>query len=323
MDITILDEKAIKAVYTMKDAIADCKEAAKLYSAGKCHIPLRANLNIPEHNGQSLYMYGYVPAVGASGVKIVSVYPDNIQKGLNNVPATMILLDASTGEVKCLLDGTVLTRIRTGAIAGLATDILSGKDSTVFALFGTGGQALSQLEAILNVRSIKYVKVYGVDFDKAKKFAHQAEEIFGEQYNVEIRAVENTDEAVQNADIITTVTTSTHAVFDGNLVKEGAHINGVGSYRPDMAEIDEYIVTHGKVYVDTRDGALQESGDLLQPISKGLFSANKVVGEIGDVLNGRAVGRENDTELTFFETTGSAVFDLVTAQRIYEKFKKA
>lgn len=149
----------------------------------------------------------------------------------------------------------------------------------------------------------------------------RAEEMFGEQYNIKVRAVDNTEEAVQNADIITTVTTSTRAVFPGELVKEGAHINGVGSYRPDMAEIDEYIVTHSKVYVDTRDGALQESGDLLQPIKKGTFSANNVVGEIGDVLNDKAVGRENNTELTFFETTGSAVFDLVTAQRIYEVCK--
>ncbi len=321
MDIKILDEKTIRAAYTMKDAIADCKEAAKLYSAGQCNIPLRTNINIPEHHGQSLYMYGYVPTVGASGVKIVSVYPDNIQKGLNSVPATMVLLDAETGAVNCLLDGTALTRIRTGAIAGAATDILAGKDCTVFTLFGTGGQALSQLEAVINVRPIKYVKVYDVDFVRAKKFAHQAEEMFGEQYNIKVRAVDNTEEAVQNADIITTVTTSTRAVFPGELVKEGAHINGVGSYRPDMAEIDEYIVTHSKVYVDTRDGALQESGDLLQPIKKGTFSANNVVGEIGDVLNDKAVGRENNTELTFFETTGSAVFDLVTAQRIYEVCK--
>ena len=321
MKITILDEKAIKAVYTMKDAIADCKEAAKLYSIGQCNIPLRANLNIPEHNGQSLYMYGYVPAVHASGVKIVSVYPDNIQKGLNSVPATMVLLDAATGVVSCLMDGTVLTRIRTGAIVGAATDILARKDSTVFALFGTGGQALSQLEAVLNVRPIKYVKVYDIDYDRAKKFAFQAEEMFGQQYNVNIRAVNAADEAVQNADIITTVTTATHAVFPGDLVKEGTHINGVGSYRPDMSEIDEYIITHAKVYVDTRDGALKESGNLLKPIKKGVFSANSVVGEIGDVLNDRAVGRENATQLTFFETTGSAVFDLVTAQRIYEKTK--
>lgn len=322
MQITMLNEKAIRAVYTMKDAIADCKEAAKLYSAGQCSIPLRTNLNIPEHNGQSLYMYGYVPAVHALGVKIVSVYPDNIKKGLNSVPATMVLLDATTGTVSCLLDGTVLTRFRTGAIVGAATDILARKDSTVFALFGTGGQAMSQLEAVLTVRPIKYVKVYDVDFARAKEFAYQAEEIFGKQYDVEIRAVNATDEAVQNADIITAVTTATHAVFPGELVKTGAHINGVGSYRPDMAEIDEYIVSHAKVYVDTRNGVLQESGDLLQPIQKGLFSANRIIGEIGDVLNDKAVGRENDTELTFFETTGSAVFDLVTAQRIYEKVNK-
>ena len=168
MKITILNAQQMSAVFTMKDAIQADKDALQLYSEGKSIIPLRANLDIKKYNGQTLYMYGYAEPAKASGVKIVSVYPDNIEKGLTSVPATMILVNCETGEVNCMMDGTHLTRIRTGAVAGAATDILARKDSKVFALFGTGGQAESQLEAVLNVRRIELVKVFDINKEDAK-----------------------------------------------------------------------------------------------------------------------------------------------------------
>ena len=149
MRIRVLNENDIKKVMDMKAAIFATKDALKEYSNGKTDIPLRANLNVPEHNGQSLYMYGYVPGQDALGVKIVSVYPDNIAKNLTSVPATMVTLNSETGEVNSLIDGTYLTRLRTGAISGAATDELANPDSKIFALFGTGGQAETQLEAVL------------------------------------------------------------------------------------------------------------------------------------------------------------------------------
>ena len=167
MEIRILAQDDIKEVMPMKEAIEADKEALKMYSEGSANIPLRANLDVPEHEGQSLYMYGYAPKANALGVKIVSVYPKNIEKGLNSVPATMVNLDAETGQVSTLMDGTYLTRLRTGAIAGAATDVLARKDSKIFALFGTGGQAETQLEAVLNVREIELVKVFDISKERA------------------------------------------------------------------------------------------------------------------------------------------------------------
>lgn len=323
MKIKVLNVENMKNVFTMSDAIVANKDAMELYSNGDSNIPTRANLSVPEHNGQSLYMYGYAAPANALGVKVVSVYPNNIEKGLTSVPATMVLVDAVTGQVSSLMDGTFLTQIRTGAVAGMATDILARKDSSVFALFGTGGQAPAQLEAVLTVRDIKLVKVFDINVDRAKEFAQEMTKLFADKFNVTITAVETSAEAVQDADIITAVTTANRAVFDGKLVKKGAHINGVGAYTPEMAEIDEYIVVNAdKVYVDTRDGALKESGDLIQPIQKGVFKESDVTGEIGEVISGKVPGRQSDDEITFFETTGSAVLDLVTAQRIYENSVK-
>ena len=321
-EILILKESDISSMITMSDIIEADKEALSIYSSQKSNIPLRSNLNVPEFNGQCLFMNGYAAPAKALGVKIVSVYPDNINKNIPSVPATMVLVNAETGMVNSLIDGTYLTRLRTGAISGLATDILARKDSKIFALFGTGGQAVTQLEAVLTVRNIEEVRVFDISKERAEEFAKKMSDKFGKKFNVKIFAAESSDATIDNADIITTVTTSKKPVFDANKVKKNAHINGVGSYTPEMQEIPgDILVKANKIFVDTRDGAINESGDLINPIKDGLIQKEKINGELGEVINGVIKGRENDDEMTFFKTTGSAVLDLVAAQKIYEMAK--
>ena len=320
MKIRVLNQQDMQKVLTMKEAIKAAGDALAMYSAGNTDIPLRANINVAEHGGNSLYMYGYAAPAQALGVKIVSVYSGNAAKGLPVVPATMVLLNSATGQVCALMDGTYLTRVRTGAVAGAATEILARRDSRVFALIGTGGQAEGQLEAVLTVRpELERVLVYSRNYEKASAFAEAMEEKFGERFGVTITAAHSSEEAVRDADIITAVTTANSAVFDGTLVKKGVHINAMGSYTPDMAEIGEYIVTHAsKIYTDTNEGVISESGDLIQPMEKGSFKESDITGELGRLINGEVPGRESDDELTLFESVGTAVLDIVTAQRIYE-----
>lgn len=316
MKILILNSNAMKKIFTMKEAIDSVKLAASSYSDKKTNIPLRTNLNIKKYNGDSLYMYGYVENLDALGVKLVSVYPDNKKLNISSCPSTMILENAKTGEVSSLMDGTYLTQIRTGALSGAATSYLARNDSKIFALIGTGGQAMSQLEAVLTVRNIEEIRIYSRNKNNAIKFVDEAKSKFDKNFVI----CNNGNDAVMNADIITTVTTAYEPVFDGKLVKKGCHINAVGSYTPEMSEIDEYIITTAdKIIVDTKDGALNESGDFIKPKNSGLFNDSMVLGELGDLVNGNIKSRENDDEITFFETTGSAVFDLVTAEKIYEK----
>ena len=315
MKILVLNENEMRNIMNMKDAISAVKEAASNFSANKADIPLRANLNVKEFNGNSLYMYGYVPGSKALGVKLVSVYPDNPKHGVSACPATLILENAKTGEVNAIMDGTYLTRLRTGALSGAATDILSRKNSEVFSLIGTGGQAECQLEAILAVRDIKEVRVYSRNFENVNKFIERV----SKNKNQKFVACKSSDEAIENADIITAVTVSNEPVFDGKKVKKGCHINGVGSYTPEMSEIDENIVINSNVIiVDTMDGTINETGDFLKPMKKGLFKKEMISGELGDLVDGKCKGRTDDSQMTFFETTGSAVFDLVTGQKIYE-----
>lgn len=315
----ILTKQHIEQVFTMKDAIEADKEALRLYTEGKCEVPLRVNIDIPKQQGQSLFMPAYVEGLDATGVKIVSVFPNNIKQGKPSVPAQMILLDGKTGEVCAIMDGTYLTQLRTGAVQGAATDILARADSKIAVLFGTGGQASGQLEAMLNVRDLEEVRVFDLDYERAKSFAAQMQQQFA-SFNTRIVAVEDGDAAIVDADIITAVTTSKRPVFNGNLVKKGTHINGVGAYTPQMQELPEVIVQRAdKVVFDTTEGVLAEAGDVIIPMDKGIVSKQDFTGELGQVILGQAKGRENDEEITLFKTVGTAVLDVVTAQLIYEK----
>lgn len=320
MDIIVLKKEDIIDVFSMKDAINASKDALEIYSKGEINIPLRINIDVPKENGQSLYMPGYVAGADALGVKIISVYPDNIEKGLDSISSMMVLKNEKTGEIASLIDGTYLTKLRTGALSGVATDLLSRKDSSIFALIGTGGQAKTQLEAILNIRPIKEVRVFGRNKDKAKDFVNRMESELGDKFDFNIFTTDSSEEAIENADIITCVTTSRQPVFDGKAVKKGSHINAVGSYTPEMQEIDPYILYNSdKIYVDTLDGVLNESGDFIIPMNEGKFSEDDITGELGEVVMGKIPSRESEDEITLFKTVGTAVLDIVTAKRIYDK----
>ncbi|AYD40985.1 ornithine cyclodeaminase family protein [Clostridium fermenticellae] len=315
----ILNKNDIKKVFNMKDAIDAAKEALLIFSRGKSVVPLRTNIDIPKYEGQSLFMPAYVEGLNSVGIKIVSVFPENAKKGIPSVPAKMILLDGKTGDVICIMDGTFLTQLRTGATSGAATDILANKDSRQGALFGTGGQAPSQLEAMLTVRNLDVVKVFATNREKTQGFVEKMNNEL-KRFSTKIIAAESADDAVKDADIITTATTSKNPVFNGKLIKKGAHINAVGSYTPVMQELDEYTIQNAdKIYMDSKDAVLSESGDFIIPIEKGLIDDSRINGELGEVISKKIEGRTFGDEITLYKTVGIAVMDVVTAYKIYEK----
>lgn len=319
MEILILKENEMKEVIDIKEAIAANKIAVENYSENKADIPLRTNLNIDKYNGQSLYMPGYLADENALGVKIVSVYPNNVERKITAVPSLMLLVDDETGFPNCMMDGTYLTQLRTGALAGLGTELLSREDSKVFTLIGTGGQAELQLEAVLAVRDIQTVYVSGRNKDKCNKFAKEMSDKFKDKYKVEIKASVDLEKEIGESDIITSVTTSKNPTFNSDWVRIGTHINGVGS--PEMVEIDgNLILKADKVYCDTKD-ALVESGDFVNIINKGIFKESDITGELGELALEKTIGRESKEEITFFKTTGNAVLDIMVAKKIYDLAK--
>ncbi|MDK6204624.1 ornithine cyclodeaminase family protein [Lactobacillus jensenii] len=317
-----LTKDDIQKCFSMRDVIEADKKALELYSKGKTSIPLRTNINIPEKNGQNLYMPGFVGGESAAaGIKIVSVYPDNITKGLPSVPATMIVLNPETGVVSAMLDGTYLTQLRTGAISGAATELMSNKDSSIMALIGTGGQGAAQLEAVLTVRPIKEVRIFDIDFERASKFAEDMKDHFPQ---VKMIPCKSAEETVTGADVITTVTTSKRSTFDANWVKNGAHINAVGAYTPEMCELPSAILPKAKTIIfDTLDGVWSESGDFLQPLEKGLIDKSIVNGDLGQLVSGEISGRITKEEISIFETVGTAALDVYVAGQIVDKAKSS
>ena len=315
----LLTRNDIKKVFSMEEAIEADKKAFMIFSTGGSVTPLRTNISVPKYGGQALFMPGYVEALDSAGLKIVSVFPGNSAKGKPSVPATMLLVDGTTGEVSAVLDGTYVTQLRTGAATGVATQILARKEARIGALIGAGGQAATQLEAMLTVRDLAEVRIFGADREQAKAFiAAMTTEL--NHFKAQLRYTDSASEAVDGADIITTVTTSKHPVFDGRLVKQGAHINAIGSYMPIMQELDEHIVVRAdKVYCESREVALAEAGDFIVPLQKGLITPEKITGEIGLLISGSVPGRESEDEITLFKSVGVAVVDIVTAYDIYQK----
>lgn len=315
----LLSKEDIKSIFTMRDAIEADKEAFKIYTEKKSVVPLRTNIPVSKQDATMLFMPGYIEDLDCAGIKIVSVFPKNTEKGKPVTPATVLLLDGTTGEVCAILDGTYVTQLRTGAATGAAIDILAKKDSKTGALIGTGGQASAQLEAMIEARNLEKVYIYSRNIENVHKFVSEMEKSLA-HYNTKFIVATSSDEAIKNADIIVTATTSKEPVIDGNKVKKGATISAVGSYLPTMHEIDEVTLTRAnKIFFESTEAVLSEAGDILTPLAKGVISEANFSGELGQVINGEVLGRENDEEIIVFKTVGISVQDVVTAKKIYDK----
>lgn len=314
----------IQTLFPMTAAIEADKEALALYSAQKAKIPLRTNIDIPEYQGQSLYMPGYIQgAQPALGLKIVSVYPNNPQLHLPSVPATMVTLDPQTGQVSALLEGTFLTQLRTGAVQGAATQLLANPHVQKALLIGAGGQAMSQLEAMLTVRSLQEVYIFDRDVDRAYNFCRQASVKFAHQFPTHLIVVDDPNQVVAQVGLITTVTTAKQPTFDGNLVQPGTHINGVGAYTPQMCELPVSVLQRAQsIICDTVDGVLAEAGDIIQPLQAQTLTRQAITGELGQIINQTLPGRQNEKDITVFKTVGTAALDTLVAARIVQQAQK-
>lgn len=314
----LLNADDIRKVFTMEDAIKSDEEAFVMQAKQTTEVPVRINFEVKK-NGITSFMPALIKDFPAAGIKIVSTYPDNAKKGMPAVTATTLLTDPETGVVNAILDGTELTRMRTGAVSGLATKLLANKDAKTAALFGTGGQAMSQLEALLTVRKLSEVRIYDSNREWTASFIGRASAL-AERFNVRLVAAVSSDEAVDCADIITTVTTSTDPVFDGHRIKKGTHINAVGVFMPHKRELDEFTVTNAdRIFVDNMEAIMTEAGEFLIPISEGKFSKESINGELGDLILGRVEGRTDPRQITIMKTVGFATLDIVIAFNVYKK----
>lgn len=313
MLLRVLNADDVRQALPMSAAIEAMKEAYAQLSAGAVDLPLRSRIGVPSVEGVSLFMPALVASSGDFGVKIVSVFPQNPSQGLPTIHAMVIALDSQTGRPLALLEGASLTALRTGAGSGAATDVLARPDARTAAIFGSGVQARTQLEAICAVRPIERVLVFSPHQAHA---AHFAEEMAGRnRVPSEVTVADSPKTAVADADIICTATTSTTAVFDGRDLRPGTHINAVGSFTPDMVELDLETLRRSTVVVDSRRAVLEEAGEIVAPIRRGEYHEDDIHAELGEIILGRAAGRQSEDETTLFISVGLAVQDAVAATR--------
>jgi alanine dehydrogenase len=290
-----LDEGAVGRLLRMGQVIPAMEKALADFSGGRVVQPVRTMLPVAEHAG----FLGLMPAYTGSalGAKLVAFYPRNTDVPTHH--ATILLFEPGTGEPLVAMDGRLITEVRTAAVSAVATDRLAKPDASVLAIIGSGVQARSHLEALRFVRDFREVRVWSPR--RAAEFARE--------HGVD--AAVSAQEAVRGADVVVTATTSQTPVLFGEWLSPGTHVNAVGAARPDWRELDDGVLRRAKVYVDSREAAQKESGDVI--------AAGEVVAEIGEVVAGKKPGRGSAEEVTLFKSLGLAVEDVVAAELVYRK----
>lgn len=314
----VLNQQQVEEILTMKSCIQVMEDVLKELAAGEAVQHLRTVVPIEKENLMGL-MPGYLRKEGVIGAKVITIYPENHQHGLPSHQGVVLLNDAEDGSLKAVLDGTKITAIRTAAVSGVATKVLSRKDSEILSLLGSGEQARTHLEAILLVRPITHVNIWSRNLNKAYIFKTEMEQ----KYPVSIKVFETVEDAVREADIICTLTASTEPILQGEWVKEGTHINAVGACKAADRELDSELVSKSLFYVDRMESALNESGDYLIPLKEEVIDSTHIVGELGEVLTKKVPGRKSDSEITIFESLGLAIEDLAAANFIYQESVKS
>jgi len=247
-----------------------------------------------------------------TGLKTVVVKSDNAAKNLPTVQASYLLIKNETGETVAIMDGTELTRRRTAAASALAADYLARSDASTLVLVGAGALGAHFVRAHAAVRPIKRVFVYNRSPEKAVVLAAELK-----KDGLDATSVIDLEKAVGQADIVSCVTTSTNPIVRGQWLKPGAHVDLAGAFRPTMRETDGVVVARAQVYVDTREGARSEAGDLLQARDEGKFDFARVQGDLFDLCRGTVKGRASSQEITLFKSCGTAIEDLATAIMVY------
>ncbi len=287
-----LDEAAVRKLLRMEDLIPVMARALAELSAGSVVQPVRVMLPIAEHRG----FLGVMPAYGgALGAKLVTFYPHN--EGIHSHHATILLFRPETGEPLATMDGRLITEMRTAAVSAVATRLLARPDASVLAILGSGVQARSHLEAMRLVRDVREVRVWSPRNARA----------FAERHGV--RATATAEEAVRGADLVVVATSSETPVLEGRWLAPGAHVNAVGAPRPTWRELDDDVLGRARLYVESREAATRESGDVI--------AAGRVFAEIGEVVAGGRPGRESPQEITLFKSVGVAIEDVASADHVY------
>ncbi|MDI6849177.1 MAG: ornithine cyclodeaminase family protein [Candidatus Saccharicenans sp.] len=313
----IVDRDELSRLLTMAEVIELVERGFLLLHQKKVLMPPRSVFNAPYHEGSLLYMPVLIEDDRPYLVtKIITVYPENSRLfGLPVLQGLVLVFSAMNGTPLVALEASFITAMRTGAAGGVAAKYLARKDSKVASLFGAGPQARMQLEAVCSVLPVE--KCYLVSYQDPREESFAGE--MGEKLGIKVVITADRKSAVEQADVIICATTSRTPVFDGSWLRPGTHITAIGSFKPEVRELDSETIRRAKVYVDSREAAREEAGDLIIPVREGVVDWRKIEAELGEVIAGEKNGRENPDEITVFKSVGLAVQDAVVAIGVLKK----
>ncbi|STX28838.1 ornithine cyclodeaminase [Legionella beliardensis] len=309
MSLKLLSLDDVKQSISMAQAIQAMEDAFIQLARQQVKLPLRTGITIEEEEALSLTMPAYLAQDKTLGLKVVSIFPKNIAKNIPSITGFIMLLDATTGEPKALMDAGFLTALRTGAISGLATHYFAKQEAHQVAILGTGTQSHTQLEAVAAVRPITHVSVWSRNINNAQAFAKN----IAHQYNVQVHHTVNA--AIKQADIICTATSSTEPLIELASLKPHAHINAIGSHTQFMQEISAEVLSEAVVIVDQVEAVLQEAGEIIAAIEKQALQKEQII-ELGQWLIHKTENYK-DT-LTVFKSVGLAIQDVSVAEVVYQ-----
>jgi alanine dehydrogenase len=308
----LLSRDEIEKQLNMTEVMEAVENAFKLKAQGKAIMPCKIYLDLPQYNGDFRAMPAYID--GSAGMKWVSVYPDNRQYNMPAVMALIILSDPSNSYPLAIMDGTHITNMRTAAAGGVAVKYLARKNASVIGMVGAGKQAETQLLAISEILpEIKEVKVFSLSLEMSQRFARE----MGDKLNLDTRPVE-TVEAAADADVVVTTTYATSPVVLKRHIKPGTHINAIGADAEGKQELEATLLSGARVIIDDLEQACH-SGEINVPLARRQIKVEDIYCSLGEVITGMKKGRENDTEITVFDSTGLAIQDIVCAKLVYEK----
>jgi ornithine cyclodeaminase len=314
----LLSEDDVRRLVSMDDLIDAMHEALIEFSSGRVQQPLRTVLDVPQPAGGGGHaFYGVMPALipktGALGTKLVTVFSSNLAVGLPSHLATIVLLDSTTGELQCVMDGRYITEARTAAVSAVSARLLARDDAETMAILGSGVQARSHLAALTRVRGVRQVRVWSPSSERRRAFVDEMQPTT----SAAIASTDSPRQAVDSADIVVLATSSREPVVRSEWIADGAHIAAVGACRPDQREMEAALVARARVFADSRTGALAEAGDIVLALREGLIDQGHIAGELGEVAAGTVEGRRNPGEVTLFKSLGMAVEDVAAAHLAY------
>lgn len=318
LDILVLSAADVRATLPAAECTELLERALRERQAGAALNPLRGKMMLLGGNGLLGMMPAELASLQATGIKIVTVMPGNHGSEYDAHQGAVMLFETERGQPLALADGSAITAIRTGAASALATRALANPHAGALAILGSGVQARSHLAAHLAERPLRSVRVWSRNPAHAHRFAESEMA----RHNIQITVCESARGAVADADIICATTSAREPILASEWVAAGAHINAAGSSVPHARELDSALVERARVFVDSRESALNEAGDLLFPLREGRFSALDIQAELGAVLNGDAPGRRNEDEITIFESLGLGIYDLIATWHCYWKARE-